>query len=36
MLAAAVEILLAAGDVEHGRAAATELSAVASAIGPHC
>ena len=33
MLAAAVEILLAAGDVEHARAAATELSAVASAIG---
>jgi ATP/maltotriose-dependent transcriptional regulator MalT len=33
MLAAAVDILLAAGDVEHARAAATELSTIASAIG---
>jgi DNA-binding CsgD family transcriptional regulator/tetratricopeptide (TPR) repeat protein len=33
MLAAAVEILLAAGDVENARAAATELSTIASAIG---
>jgi DNA-binding CsgD family transcriptional regulator/tetratricopeptide (TPR) repeat protein len=33
MLAAAVEILLAAGDVEHARAAATELSTIAGAIG---
>ena len=33
MLAAAVEILLAAGDLEHARAAATELSTIASAIG---
>jgi DNA-binding CsgD family transcriptional regulator len=33
MLAAAVEIQLAAGDVEHARAAATELSTIASAIG---
>jgi DNA-binding CsgD family transcriptional regulator/tetratricopeptide (TPR) repeat protein len=33
MLAAAVEILLAAGDLENARAAATELSTVASAIG---
>ena len=32
-LAAAVDILLAAGDVEHARAAATELSTIASAIG---
>ena len=33
MLAAAVDILLAAGDLEHARAAATELSTIASAIG---
>ena len=33
MLAAAVEILLAAGDLENARAAATELSTIASAIG---
>jgi DNA-binding CsgD family transcriptional regulator/tetratricopeptide (TPR) repeat protein len=33
MLAAAVEILLAAGDVEQARAAASELSAIAGAIG---
>ena len=33
MLAAAVDILLAAGDLEHARTAATELSAIASAIG---
>ena len=33
MLAAAVEILLAAGDLEHARAAATELSTIAAAIG---
>jgi ATP/maltotriose-dependent transcriptional regulator MalT len=32
-LAAAVEILLAAGDLEHARAAATELSEIASALG---
>ena len=33
MLAAAVDILLAAGDLEHARAAAAELSTIASAIG---
>jgi DNA-binding CsgD family transcriptional regulator/tetratricopeptide (TPR) repeat protein len=33
MLAAAVEILLAAADLDHARAAATELSTIASAIG---
>jgi ATP/maltotriose-dependent transcriptional regulator MalT len=33
MLAAAVDILLAAGDLEHARAAATELSTIASTIG---
>jgi ATP/maltotriose-dependent transcriptional regulator MalT len=33
MLSAAVDILLAAGDLEHARAAATELSTIASAIG---
>ena len=33
MLAAAVDILLAAGDLEHAQAAATELSTIASAIG---
>jgi ATP/maltotriose-dependent transcriptional regulator MalT len=33
MLAAAVDILLAVGDLEHARAAATELSTIASAIG---
>jgi len=33
MLAAAVDILLAAGDLEHARAAATELSTIASVIG---
>jgi DNA-binding CsgD family transcriptional regulator len=33
MLAAAVDILLAAGDLEHARPAATELSTIASAIG---
>lgn len=33
MLVAAVEILLAAGDLEHARAAATELSTITSAIG---
>jgi DNA-binding CsgD family transcriptional regulator len=33
MLAAAVEILLAAGDLENARAAAVELAAIASAIG---
>ncbi len=33
MLAAAVDILLAAGDLENARAAATELSTIASAIG---
>jgi DNA-binding CsgD family transcriptional regulator len=33
MLAAAVDILLAAGDLEHARAAARELSTIASAIG---
>ena len=33
MLAAAVEILLAAGDLESARAAAAELSEIASAIG---
>jgi DNA-binding CsgD family transcriptional regulator len=33
MLAAAVEILLAAGDLENARAAATELSTIASAVG---
>jgi DNA-binding CsgD family transcriptional regulator len=33
VLAAAVDILLAAGDLENARAAATELSTIASAIG---
>ena len=33
MLAAAVEILLAAGDLEHARAAAAELSEIARAFG---
>jgi DNA-binding CsgD family transcriptional regulator len=33
MLAAAVDILLAAGDLENARAAATELSDIASAMG---
>jgi ATP/maltotriose-dependent transcriptional regulator MalT len=33
MLAAAVEILLAAGDLENARATATELSTIGSAIG---
>jgi DNA-binding CsgD family transcriptional regulator/tetratricopeptide (TPR) repeat protein len=33
MFAAAVEILLAAGDLENARAAATELSTIASGIG---
>jgi len=33
MLAAAVDILLTAGDLEHARAAATELSTIASGIG---
>ena len=33
MLAAAVDILLAAGDLEHARATATELSTIASGIG---
>jgi DNA-binding CsgD family transcriptional regulator len=33
ILTAAVEILLAAGDLENARAAATELSTIASAIG---
>jgi ATP/maltotriose-dependent transcriptional regulator MalT len=33
MLAAAVDILIATGDLEHARAAATELSTIASAIG---
>jgi DNA-binding CsgD family transcriptional regulator len=33
MLAAAVDILLAAGDLEQARAAATELSTIASSIG---
>jgi ATP/maltotriose-dependent transcriptional regulator MalT len=33
MLAAAVDILLATGELEHARAAATELSTIASAIG---
>ena len=33
MLAAAVDILLAAGDLEHARAAAAELAEIATAIG---
>ena len=33
MLAAAVDILLAAGDLEHARAAAAELAEIASTIG---
>jgi DNA-binding CsgD family transcriptional regulator len=33
MLVAAVEILLAAGDLEHARAAASELAEIATAIG---
>ena len=33
MLAAAVEILVAAGDLENARAAATDLSTIASALG---
>jgi DNA-binding CsgD family transcriptional regulator len=35
LLAAAVEILLAAGDLENARAAATELSDIASTLGAH-